>query len=59
MQRLNAEANYILGQPDIVETLEKQGLVVTPGSADVLAKLVQAESARWAGVIKRAGIVAD
>ena len=59
VERLNAEVNRILAQPDVVEELEKQGLAVTPGRADVLGKLVQDDGARWADVIKRAGIQAD
>jgi tripartite-type tricarboxylate transporter receptor subunit TctC len=59
VQRLNAEVNAILAQPDVVDALEKQGLVVTPGSPEVLARLVQSETARWSNVIKTAGIQAD
>jgi tripartite-type tricarboxylate transporter receptor subunit TctC len=59
VQRLNAEVNAILAQPDAVDALEKQGLVVTPGSPEVLARLVQSETARWSNVIKIAGIQAD
>jgi tripartite-type tricarboxylate transporter receptor subunit TctC len=59
VQKLNAEVNQILAQADVVELLEKQGLVVTPGRPEVLEQLMQSESVRWAGVIKRAGIQSD
>lgn len=59
VQKLNTEVNQILGQPDVVETLEKQGLVVTAGRPEALAALIASESTRWASVIKRAGIQAD
>ena len=59
VQRLNAEVNQILAQPEVVEALEKQGLVVTPGRPEALERLVQAEVARWSNVIRTAGIQAD
>jgi tripartite-type tricarboxylate transporter receptor subunit TctC len=59
VQKLNAETSRILAEPDVTDVLEKQGLVVTPGRPEVLEKLVQAESVRWANVIKQAGIQAD
>lgn len=59
VQKLNAETNQILAQADVVEVFEKQGLVVTPGRPEALEKLVQAESVRWANVIKQAGIQSD
>ncbi|GAB3770333.1 hypothetical protein GCM10028796_37060 [Ramlibacter monticola] len=59
VQRLNAEVNQILAQAEVVEALEKQGLVVTPGRPEVLERLVQAEVARWSNVIRTAGIQAD
>jgi tripartite-type tricarboxylate transporter receptor subunit TctC len=57
--RLNGEINQILALPDVHETLEKQGLNPTPGTADSLAKLVQGDLTRWADVVKRAKITAD
>lgn len=59
VQKLNADVNEILAEPEVATTLEKQGLVVTPGRPEVLQRLVQAETARWANVIKVAGIQAD
>jgi tripartite-type tricarboxylate transporter receptor subunit TctC len=57
--RINGEMNRILAEPDVREVLDKQGLVVTPGTPDALAKLVASDSVRWAGVVKKAGITAD
>lgn len=59
VMRLNSEINQILAMPDVSDTLDKQGLVPTPGKPEALGALVKNDLARWADVIKRANISAD
>lgn len=59
VQRLNVEIVKILQSPDVKERFLKQGVEVqtsTPGEFDAF---VRSEVARWAKVIKDAGIRAD
>jgi tripartite-type tricarboxylate transporter receptor subunit TctC len=57
--KLNKEVNQILAMPDVRETLDKQGLVPSPGRPEDLGTLVKNDFARWADVIRKAKIVAD
>jgi tripartite-type tricarboxylate transporter receptor subunit TctC len=57
--KLNAEMNAILQLPEIRETLSKQGLVATGGSASDLAKLTAGDMERWAKVIRDARLEAE
>jgi tripartite-type tricarboxylate transporter receptor subunit TctC len=56
IKRLNALVREALVQPDVVAMLQKQDLEVVPGTPDELAKLMRAELAKWAKVIRAAGI---
>jgi tripartite-type tricarboxylate transporter receptor subunit TctC len=57
--RLNAEMNTLLRQPDVRETLAKQGLAATGGSPEQLAQMTHADLERWAKVVQAAKIEAD
>jgi len=57
--KLNAELNAELQLPDVRETLAKQGLQPTGGSADQLAQLTRTDLERWAKVVQAAHIEAD
>jgi tripartite-type tricarboxylate transporter receptor subunit TctC len=59
VQRLNSEIVKILNSPDIKERILKQGVEVQTGSPEQLDGFVKAEVARWAKVIKEAGIKVD
>jgi tripartite-type tricarboxylate transporter receptor subunit TctC len=59
VNKLNGEINAILALPDVRETLDKQGLIPTPGKPEALGALVKTDFARWADVIKKAKITAD
>lgn len=59
LARLNAEIVQILQQPDVVESLDKAGMVPTPGPAEALATLVRNDQKRWAELIRQAKITAD
>jgi tripartite-type tricarboxylate transporter receptor subunit TctC len=56
IKRLNALVREALTQPEARALLEKQDLEVVPGAPEDLGKLVRSELAKWAKVIKAAGI---
>lgn len=56
VKRLNGLVREALAQPDVVATMQKQDLDVVPGSPEDLARLVRSELAKWAKVIRAAGI---
>ena len=56
INRLNKELAAALLAPDIKDFLFKQGLDAAPGSPEALAKYMRSEYAKWAKVIKAAGI---
>jgi tripartite-type tricarboxylate transporter receptor subunit TctC len=56
INRLNKELSAALLAPDIKEFLFKQGLDSAPGTPEALAKYMRSEYAKWAKVIKAAGI---
>jgi tripartite-type tricarboxylate transporter receptor subunit TctC len=57
--KLNAELNELLKQPEMRALLEKQGMNAEGGSPERFGALVRSEIARWARVVKAAGIKAD
>ncbi len=57
--KLNGELTRILNTPDMKEFLAKQGTEVRSGSPEALASFIVSEKARWAKVVKEAGIKAD
>jgi len=59
VSRINSEVNAVLAAAEVRDLLEKQGLAPAGGPPERLAKLLEAELARWPGVIARAGIKAD
>jgi tripartite-type tricarboxylate transporter receptor subunit TctC len=56
VDRINADANEALQQPDIQERLRKLSAEVFGGSPERTSKYLQDEVARWGGVIKAAGM---
>jgi tripartite-type tricarboxylate transporter receptor subunit TctC len=54
--RLNREINAVLADPEIRQKLEEAGANVTPLSVDQFAAFVKAESAKYAEIIKQAGL---
>jgi tripartite-type tricarboxylate transporter receptor subunit TctC len=59
VQRLNAEIRRILNSPEVKERILKQGVEVQTGTPEQFDGFVKSEVARWAKVIKDAGIKAD
>jgi tripartite-type tricarboxylate transporter receptor subunit TctC len=56
LQRLNAEIDAIIKEPDVAPEMTKRGFVPTSGgSPDKLAAFVQTEIARWGEVVNKAG----
>jgi tripartite-type tricarboxylate transporter receptor subunit TctC len=59
VDRLNKEVNAVLTTRAVVEKLRAQGLEVVGGTPAEFARHVKKEAARWADVVKRAGIKVD
>ena len=57
--KLNAELTRILNTNDMKEFLAKQGTEVRTGPPEALGSFIINEKARWAKVVKEAGIKAD
>jgi tripartite-type tricarboxylate transporter receptor subunit TctC len=56
VSRLNKEITAALNSPDIKDTLFKQGLDAAPSTPEDFAAYMKSEMAKWAKVIKAAGI---
>jgi tripartite-type tricarboxylate transporter receptor subunit TctC len=57
VQKLNAEVNRILRLPDVKEKLVNIGADPVGGSAEEFGRYIRADTAKWAKVMKDAGIV--
>ena len=57
--RLNATANEVLAAPETVAVLASQGMTPVGGEPARLRAEVGADIARWAAVVRRAGIVPE
>ncbi len=56
VQKLNAEINAILRQPDVVQRLNSLGFDLIGGTPEDFAALIKAESEKWRPVIRKANI---
>jgi tripartite-type tricarboxylate transporter receptor subunit TctC len=54
--RLHAELVAVLRSPEIRKSFEEQSLVVVGNTPEEFATFIRNETAKWAGVIKTAGI---
>jgi tripartite-type tricarboxylate transporter receptor subunit TctC len=59
MQRLNAEVNKAIADPDLRKTLGEQGVEFTGGTSEDADKFVKSEIERWAKIIKTRGMSAN
>lgn len=59
LAKLNGEINAMLQQPDVRDSLSKQGMNPTGGPPERLGDLVKQELVRWDRVVKAAKIKAD
>jgi tripartite-type tricarboxylate transporter receptor subunit TctC len=57
--RINAETLKVLALPDVKEKLATLGLDAAPGTPEALAAFIQAETIKWARVVKESGARAD
>jgi tripartite-type tricarboxylate transporter receptor subunit TctC len=55
VKRVNAELNTALQNPDLVKRLNTQGADAVGGSADGFTRVVKADFAKWAKVVKESG----
>ena len=56
VDKLNAEIDRALVDPEVRKKLEEMGVVVQPGTPEQFGVFLHAETDKWAGVIKRANI---
>jgi tripartite-type tricarboxylate transporter receptor subunit TctC len=56
VRRLNAETVKALGTPDMLATLQKNGLEAFPSTPDDYSKLIVSDLAAWKAVVKAANI---
>ncbi|WP_332827042.1 Bug family tripartite tricarboxylate transporter substrate binding protein [Ramlibacter sp.] len=57
--RINAETLKVLAMPDVKEKLAGLGLDINTGTPEALTTLMQAETVKWAKVVKESGAKAD
>jgi len=59
LQRLEAEINAILRQPDVVEAFRAQMMEAAPGTSEQLRAYMKEEKARWKPIIEKNRIALD
>lgn len=59
VKRVNAELNAALASPELVKRLNAQGADAVGGSAEAFARVVKADYAKWAKVVKESGAQVD
>jgi tripartite-type tricarboxylate transporter receptor subunit TctC len=59
IEQLNREMVRILHMPDVVERLSAMGVEILATSPDEFARVIKADVAKWAKVVKDAGVKAD
>ncbi len=57
--KVNADMRKVLAMPEVKSTLELQGMEIAPSSPAEMAVLMKRDAARWASVVKQAGIKAE
>jgi tripartite-type tricarboxylate transporter receptor subunit TctC len=56
VQRLNAEINAVLKEPDVVQKMHAAGFDLVGGTPEDFGALIRSESEKWVPVIKKAGV---
>ena len=59
VERLNREVVKALDTPEVRERLQAQGAEPMPGAPEAFASFMREEMARWAPVVKQAGVKLD
>ena len=57
--RIHAEALKVMAMPDVKERLAGLGLAIDTGTPQALMAMMQAETAKWAKVVKASGAKAE
>jgi len=57
--RVNADMRKALALPEVRAALSAQGMEIAPSSPEEMGALMRKDAARWAGVVKQAGIKAE
>jgi tripartite-type tricarboxylate transporter receptor subunit TctC len=57
--RINADLRKALALPEVRTALSAQGMEIAPSSPEEMAALMRKDAARWAAVVKQAGIKAE
>ena len=59
VDKLNREINRVLAQPAVVQAIQSLGAAITPISPAELRAVMEADSKRYAEIVKKAGIKPD
>ena len=59
IDRLNAEVNRIIKQPDVAEKLQALGAEIVGGTPEAFAKYLRSEIAKWREVARKANVRLD
>jgi tripartite-type tricarboxylate transporter receptor subunit TctC len=59
VQKINADVNKTLAEPDVVEKLKTFGFEAAPGTPQQLGDFIAVETKRFAELVKRTGATAD
>jgi len=59
VERLNREFTKALQSPDVRDKLTAQGAEPSPGTPEAFASFMAQEMAKWAPVVKQAGVKVD
>jgi tripartite-type tricarboxylate transporter receptor subunit TctC len=59
VNRINAGVNAAMADPAFRQTMAKQGLIISGGSAAKFKSFIDGESRKWGAIITKAGITLD
>ena len=58
-EKINAEINRALAEPDVIDKLRSCGFEAAPGTPQQLGDFIATEAKRFAGLVRRTGATAD
>jgi len=59
VRRFNGEVTKALGSPEVMDRMEKLGVLISPSSPEQFDRLIRSETERWTRVIKTRNLKAD